>query len=222
MTDKFFDTYSSIRLFHGCRTEDVGSYLRSGFLPLESSEQISRVKQFLLSKRLPETNNDDLQLAIDQIEKEGRDGCLYLLIDDIGLITHASHYLIYGSEYLAGVLVNLSRITGKNYSKDLKEIGIPTVFVCNVPLSYVSRGEIESLVVELVSYFLEEMTRPTGEQYWLDFTFEWFEPLPPTIIESHYHPAKIIDNRGESREYFPPTQICPYCDEMRPMTKREF
>jgi len=212
LADRFSERYSAIRLFHGCRTEDVGSYLRSGFLPLEISEQIERIKQFLLSNKLPKTSNKNLQIAIEQSEGECRDGNLYLVIDDVGLITHASQYLKYGSEYLSVVLANLSRITGNNYLENLKEIGIPTVFVCNVPLSIVSKSAIESLVVELVSYLLEELTRPTGEQYWLDFTFEWFEPLPPTVIESHYHPQKIFGNRGRSGDYSPSVHICPYCE----------
>jgi len=210
LSRKFRDAYSKIRLFHACRPTDIGSYLRSGLLPLAPEAVNERARTLFLSGKFPAVTERALSDAVAELSRENRGGYIYLSLDDIDLARHAGHYLIYGSEYLAVLAKSLSRRTGEKCLEILRTIGIPTVFVCDVPLDYLSESNIQSLVQELIYRAIFERRCPNGTDHTIDFTFTLCTRLPASVITSHYHPTKIPDPLNRAN-YIHPKVSCAFC-----------
>lgn len=211
LSRKFREAYSRIRLFHACRPSDVGIYLRNGLIPLAAETANEIARDLFLTGAFPLVTETMLVEAITELSVEHRGGRLYLSLDDVALINYGGHYLIYGSEYLSALAATLSRRTGENCFSVLKNIGIPTIFVCDVPLSYLTESDTQSLLQELISQVTLKPEIKKGQVYCLDYTFEFFTPLPATVITSHYHPAEIPDRINNSGLIVSSQVSCPFC-----------
>ena len=209
LPQKFKETYTKIRLFHACRPKDVGSYLANGLVPLDIKATNAEVRALFLSGKFPKVSEEMLARAISELSNQLRGGHLYLSLDDVSLIKFASHYLIYGSEYLSGMAAYLSECTGEDCFSALSSIGIPTVFVCDIPLIYFTDSDIKFLVKELICYAIRNTEN--GEPNCIDYTFEFSTALPATCITSHYHPQKIVDSVKNRGVYINPQVSCPFC-----------
>lgn len=210
LSSRFRGTYAKIRLFHACRPADVGNYITNGFLPLSIAKAEEEGKAIFLERDPGNKSAEAFSKAVAEMNKHGRDGRLCLVLDDIFLQSEAGHYLIYGSEYLSGIASYLSHETGTDYRKLLLEIGIPTMFVCDVPLCHFSEADIQALLSEIISYVSRspEATDPAERR--IDYTFTFFYPLPPAIIVSHYHPQRIV-NKIQGRTYVNSHTRCEFC-----------
>ncbi len=190
----FQQTYPRIRMFHACRTDDVDSYLRYGFFTLDLDKQNQKAKDIFIANRFPQITNEHIVAAARKLNNQGRQNRLYFCLDDIYLINHAPHYLIHGSEYLAAIAAELSRATGVDCKRLLSKIGLPTMFVCDVPLSLIQKHNILHLLVELINYTICEPYVRGHNKPSIDFTFEFDSSLPASIIESYYHPEEKLNN----------------------------
>jgi len=142
--------------------------------------------------------------TITNLRVENRGGRLSLSLDDLNLIQYTNHYLLYGSEYLAAIAAQLFRQTGENCMAALINTGIPTVFVCDIPISYISDLSIQNLVEKLIRCALEDSNEGVG---CMDFTFTFSVTLPSEFITSYYHPKKIGNKKI-------PRISCPSCKKL--------
>jgi len=194
LLEEFQQTYPKIRMFHGCRTEDVSSYLRDGFLTLDVDKQIQKARDIFITDRFPQITDEHIVAAARKLNHQGQQNRLYFSLDDVNLIKHAQHYLKYGSEYLTVIAAVLSRTTGVDCEGLLGNIGMPTVFVCDVPLPLIQKDNVFHLLVELITWNIVEPYTVGQETPSIDFTFTFFRSLPASVIKSYYHPEEKRNN----------------------------
>lgn len=174
-------------------------YYEKGLLPLDPEAARSAVKGHFLAGNFPELTEVDLDAAIEDTTLETREGRTYFNLDERFIIEHCGHYLLYGSEYATGIAASLDRNkTGrtKDYKKSLKNIGKPTMFICDVPWNMISesaKGELtRTFIAELFHHLKTSSYRPTM----IDFGFSIRRPLSPMQIAGHYHPEGVRDPFG--------------------------
>ena len=185
--------YSYVRAYHACRPTNIEGYYRSGLLAAKPKLLNDLATEYFLKP--PRITQETLNRAVEVVEKQNRRGHIYFVLDD--RILTGSHYLKYGSEYLSVIAAELKRMTGENCPAFLKTIGIPTIFVCDLPISYVAPS-VHNFSGKLVECLFEEYVRPQGEVPSIDFTFTISVELPPSVIVSHYHP-EMSPTKGSGR-----------------------
>lgn len=210
LVEEFQQTYPRIRMFHGCRTEDVGSYFRDGFRTLDSDKQIQKARSIFLSSQFPQITDEHIVAAARELNRQGRQNILYFCLDDVHLITWAGHYLVYGSEYLSAMAASLSSATGIDLMGHLRNTGIPTIFVCDVPHSFIQQPDVVSLLIDIIIRTIDEPYALGQKIPSIDFTFEFYSSLPASVITSHYHPVSIPD-RVAGGIYTHDQPFCPFC-----------
>ena len=189
--------YSHIRAYHACRTDDVSSYYEKGVLPSIAVKdfQVDRFREIFLSGDFPELTEEKLQQSIEEVDKKDEDLCL--IIDDRVIIECWGHYLIYGSEYLSGLVSNLPIENSKEkYLPVLRNIGKPTVIEINFPntIEYVSDCVIWEVFERMITEWVYIVAHSRMESSPFDCTISLLKPLLPKHICSHYHPRKIRDS----------------------------
>lgn len=190
LIEEFQQTYPKVRLFHGCRTEDIGSYLRDGFITLDVDSQIKKAREIFVTAQFPQITNEHIMSAAKELENQGRENRLYFCLDDTELISHAPHYLKYGSEYMSAIATYLTQTTGVDCKKILSNRGLPTVFVCDVPHSFIQKRAIVSLLREITICTINEQYVAGQKIPSIDFTFEFSRSLPANVITIYYHPKE--------------------------------
>lgn len=129
-------------------------------------------------------------------ESGGREGRLYFCADERSLLTRygsSGHYLIYGGEYLYCLGIRL--VSQFDTQRVLKSVGLPTMFVCDIPMCKMRPFTLGEFAGSMLEYLLCELL---GEQSHalnggagsaLSLTAD----LPSEYIVGHYHPARIYD-----------------------------
>jgi hypothetical protein len=199
LTSRLEKSYSAVRAFHAGCPRDVSTYYEKGLLPLDPEVARKAIKSHFLDGDFPELSESELDAAIEDTSFETREGRIYFNLDERLLIEHCGHYLLYGSEFATGVAASLNRNgTDKtnNYQKSLKNIGRPTMFICDVPWNMISedtKGELmRTFMAELFLHLKTPFYRPTM----IDFGFSIRCRLPPAQIAGHYHPEGVRDPIG--------------------------
>lgn len=96
-----------------------------------------------------------------------------MAVDKEILLTDSGHYLIYGSEFIN----TLAMVLGCR--DELKNIGIPTIFICNIPLQDIGSSQISSIEQEINRYS--------------DDISIYVDEIKPKNIIDHEHPKEIPD-----------------------------
>jgi len=187
LADRLPQAYSYVRAYHACRPTNIEGYYKSGLLPADPKLLNDLATEYFLKP--PRITQETLNRAVKVVE-EGppRGGYIYFALDDRILTISSPYYLTYGSEYLGVIASELQRMTGENCPAFLKTIGIPTIFVCDLPISNVTPSSVHNLSGQLVECLFERYVRPKWEVPTIDFTFTISIKLPPSVIVSHYHP----------------------------------
>jgi hypothetical protein len=115
---------------------------------------------------------------------------VYLALDERHLLERCGHYLVYGSEALAGVAAQLHRHLGWNVQVLLLQTGTPTIFAFDVPCSALSAEDLDELARNIVG---ELEYPPDGEPSMKDFTVAPRRRLPPSLIVRHYSVCRVHD-----------------------------
>ena len=214
MADWLRKEYSHVRVFHACHPVDVKSYYTDGIVTHGPGALKDRAREYFLTNALPEVTPETLERAIVKADEEFEyDGQIYFALDDRDLKL-SGHYLIYGSEYLELLAAHLKRQTGKDCFAILRSIGIPTMFACDLPFSYIESQtpeRISGLCGRLLEHSFYEPVWPQGELPLGDLSFRIGIPLPPSLIVSHYHPTEILDDLDGSL-YRAVQSKCLLCD----------
>lgn len=192
---------STIRAFHGCRTEDAGSYFREGIKLGDRAECDALAEQML---------REDPRLAFHDRRSDhdmqhcDSDGRCYVVADDRFMLRVAGHYLINGSEWRQSIF-------GERGIQMMRERGAPTLLEIDLPLSLCGSHTRE----ELARFMLREWARTTAKApdsiIEIDFTFILDVPVPAECIIGHSHPAKIAYPHDRKNLYRSPLLTCAYC-----------
>jgi hypothetical protein len=209
ITREFIQTYSIVRLYHACHPKDLGEYYRRGLRILDFQEQVSIAKELFLDDDL--VSESSFNYAVGEASQDGREGKLYLSVCDDTLKSLGGLYLLYGSEYLSIIANRLTDVTGKDFLVVLRDRGIPTMWICDVPIENLHKEWFADLISNIVttcfgyhSDIIEHFPQP-------DFTFEFTKSLPPSVIKDHYHPNKVYDPiRGNPLRSDEPI-FCSHC-----------
>jgi hypothetical protein len=198
-----------VRLFHACRPRDVESYFAGGLRCLRPEEALVFVRELIerFEELAPLRNEARLLAEVDRLAEEKRGGLLYLGLDDRDLLDGAGHYLIYGSEYVSGILAT----GGLAFQQVLTREGIPTVFVVDVPAPMFSAADLKQFANLLLARWAQNMVRRRRSAPEEDFTFELRCDIPPSCIVGHYHPRRINDPLNVFKPYRVSAHNCPRC-----------
>lgn len=192
LAEKLPHIFSEVRVFHACRPVTLSSYYEHGLMPLDSSE-MSRIARALFLEADTSLKEEHFQDAVDKLQPDGREGHLYVALDDRLLIRYCGHYLIYGSEFLCCVANQLSEFTGVDYTSWLKRRGRPTMIVASIPISELSVSKLKQLAGEMCREVASDAACEHAKTGLVDFSFSGCISIPPNHIHDHYHPAVIPD-----------------------------
>ncbi len=191
----FGDDFNYVRMFHCCRPRHTEPYYSQGIRVLRADEANRQFMDFCgESDELSNISPKDIRAAIDWMsDSYGRFGQVYFALDDRFLIEYCGHYLIYGSEYLQSLCSYLRDKIRYDFSSQLMQVGIPTVFQVNISVSQFEIQELSALAdiaLPAWAYCIAHDKRDPGL---LDFAIMLDDTLPPANIVDHYHPEEIPD-----------------------------
>lgn len=173
------DGYTHLRAFHACRPLKISDYLNNGIEPISYRSALQDVKDRIVGDYVSK------EVAILEFQKEWSEfedmhKRVWLQMSKDLLLGTASHYLIYGSEFINTLAMNLG------CRSRLKKIGKPTIFYCDIPME------------EITSMTLNEIQSSFNEGYTDDIGFSVDRVLPQNII-GYEHPTKrLTDSYGGS------------------------
>lgn len=168
------EAYTHIRGYHACRPVDIQDYYQYGIRAF-SEETMQKNALSIFNKTLKEILDTD-NCGENQQKKE-----VHFVVTKKLLLEDAGHYLCYGSEYLAGIAAHLDGGIIGPYHNRLLKTGIPTIFVCDVPIAC------------LPEYLIEDFNENYNLQVSIDFGFWINQDLPSEYIVAHEHPTKMYD-----------------------------
>jgi hypothetical protein len=193
-----------IRTYHGCRTEDAGSYFREGLLTHNRERLRARALAIIEGHEELHYIRPRLDDAIVRVSNELDHGKAYVVLSDVALLRNSAHYLIHGSEWIMSLFDEYGRTI-------LRRLGVPTLIEIDLPASVTHSAERE----QLARATLMEWTRLACNGHeWsapIDFSFVLIRDLPSRYVVGHSHPTTIIDPHNEMREYRSPVKTCKHC-----------
>jgi hypothetical protein len=147
-------------------------------------------RALFLGRGNPPVTEDLLREALEEVVGSRTDGRVYVGIDDRELVESCGHYLMFGSEALAGVAASLTQQLGWNVQALLVEVGTPSVVVVDVPCTRISDATLEELSNTTIGE-LEGESVP--ESSVIDFTIVVERGLPKSAVVSCYSVPHIPD-----------------------------
>lgn len=170
-------TYTHIRAYHACRPISINDYLVNGIRPISHESALEDVKKRVVCEWVSENEavakfNEEWK-DFDDIHKK-----VWLQMNKNLLLDEASHYLIYGSEFINALAMEL-------FCRDrLKDIGIPTVFFCDIPID------------DIIPMTLRDIQESINNGHTYDIGFA-VDSVRPNNIVDYEHPLKrMIDPYG--------------------------
>lgn len=118
--------YTHIRAYHACRPLNISDYLQEGIKPIDYKMALYDTKTRIVSEYVSEA---DAVCMLCSLWKDFHDmhKKVWVQMNKNDLLTYSGHYLIYGSEFINALAMNLG------CRDKLKKIGIPTIFSCDIP-----------------------------------------------------------------------------------------
>ena len=117
--------YTHIRVFHACRPTDIEDYLKNGIHDFTEEEVYNIARDKLMQCGIDE---DRIKEVFQEVWNESGSPFneIYVNISKKELMNESGHYLVYGSEFICGMAAQLF------CQNQLKKIGVPTIFVCDI------------------------------------------------------------------------------------------
>jgi hypothetical protein len=197
--------FSMVRVYHGCRTLDAGSYHLEGIRLNDPTVLTGDLIQLVAANEGLAYLRPNIVRRIAEFDDRDRDtGKLHVALDDRTLINQAGHYLLYGSEWMQSIL-------GFEAHRAILQWGSPTIIQAHLPLSM----SCSATRTELARALLQEWTRiRVNRPKWTperDFTFTLNVPVPAEMIVGHEHPACIRDPLHKNEKRRNDRLDCPSC-----------
>lgn len=189
LTDRLarFMAPHTVRMYHACRTDDAGRYIREGIKLRSKADLVAQIEGLVDQHPTLHGLKDNLAHHIHIVDSVAREeGTVFLTLDDRFMIEECGGYLIYGSEFIRGVL-------GRAGHPILRTIGTPTIIEVDLPLAEVSISLRRALAAKMAAEWIRiKVNRPDWTPR-LDFTVALKTPVVPAWVVGHYHPTRIID-----------------------------
>ena len=174
--------YTHIRAYHACRPISIKDYLDNGIIPYTKytamKDALHRLSTKKSERQIKETFNE-IWMTLKPSKP-----VVWLTLNKRELLTDAGHYLIYGSEFLNSLAIQLKC---REY---LKDIGIPTIFSCDIPIEDISAP------------LLSDIELCVNKQEYDDISICVSQVKSENII-SVEHPERI-ENPYETGSYYQP------------------
>lgn len=131
-------TYTHIRAYHACRPISIDDYLLNGIRPISYESALHEVKSRVICEWVSENT------AVEKFNEEWNDfddihKKVWLEMNKNLLLDGASHYLIYGSEFINALAMQLG------CRSRLKKIGVPTIFHCDIPIEDIPEKTLKDI-----------------------------------------------------------------------------
>jgi len=175
--DFLAEGYTHLRAFHACRPMKLSDYVHNGILPISYESALQDVRNRVVCDYVFE---EDVILkfkkewaGFEDIHKR-----VWLQMNKDFLLDTTSHYLIYGSEFINALAMQLG------CRDKLKQIGIPTIFFCDIP------------VEDIVPMTLRDIQNVfnSGDTY--DISFAVDKVLPQDIVDYEHPTKRLVDPYG--------------------------
>ncbi|MGL4636572.1 MAG: hypothetical protein ACRCWF_11380 [Beijerinckiaceae bacterium] len=196
-----------LKTFHGCCTKDAGAYHSDGIRVHNRAYLVDQVRKLVAEEdafvNLRKSIDQTLQSYDANLHDEGR---VYVVLDAEGLTKRCGHYVLYGSEWMQGLL-------GSAYRSYMKENCTPTILEVGLPLSDITEYERNSLAQKLILEWVRITVNKPIFIPTMDFGFCLRRNIPSHWILSHYHPETIIDPINGSIKIINKKLQCPHCNQ---------
>lgn len=192
-----------VETYHGCLTADAGTYLRLG-LPRNDPDRLEEeVRRMVREEDAFARFRPEIEQRIARNPyRNGDAGRLYAALDDRALVEKAGHYLIYGSEWVVGVLGACEELRGR---------GTPTLVKVRLPLSAASEYDRRELAEALLQEWTRiKVNRPVDVPVTV-FTFMLRADVPPAWVTGHRHPELVRDPLVNFAVRHYPDAFCREC-----------
>jgi hypothetical protein len=184
----FPSEYSHIRGYHGCRPNDIQSYLTEGIYFPTKGEMLNEA---LYRLNVNYIKQEKVIEVLDELwERYYSYNTIFFTLSKQHLLMDCGHYMIYGSELILC-------IASKLYIEHLlEEIGVPTILSVDIPVIMLN----ESIVLQLKNEIRPHL-RIKGYRDTL-FSLSVNAPIQPDLIVNIEHPNPIRNPRKHFIEYY--------------------
>lgn len=166
-----YNDYTHIRAYHACRPLNIQKYLSEGIQVQSRKQALNEALARICSSYVSES---DIKKQFNANWKDA-ESQVFLNVNRQELLTASSHYLIYGSEFLNRLAMELG------CRGSLKDAGIPTIFCCDIPVDDVTPTIIFEIESNIESGYTEDIT----------ITVE--EVLPCDIVDYEHPSQRLMD-----------------------------
>jgi len=220
LTDALKEEWTHIRAFHGCNIANIASYYTVGIRPLNLEKTNEWARHYFINvcHRL---SNESISRAIERVGRNYNakdDEKVFLAIDCSHLLQHCAHYMLYGSEYLLTLAAELKPEDRKGEACDfrrfLKDQGIPTVIVCDVPLCRMEHSVFVELGQVLLAETFRGLVDPNHTPLSRRFGFPISGTLKPEHIVAHINPDCLHDPLEPFLRAISPSKSCFRCHQL--------
>lgn len=196
---------TELRVFHGCRVEDVSEFLEHGLRLNDPSELEARARKIAKMATNEDRLLQSLEKFIENDENLNRDtGSLFVSLDDRELTGDCSHYALYGSEWILCAL-------GWDAHSVLRKFGVPTILEINIPIRTISSGTLEDLSERLLEEWVRFSIEEPETVPIIDFGIRLRTPVASSQIVGHYHPKELTDVFSRNTLRMSAVTSCPSC-----------
>jgi hypothetical protein len=209
--EKIRKNVNYLRAYHGCKPIDIKPYFTSGLVPLKVDKFVQSTIELFREYNLTEPV---LLEAMHEISTEFRENLTWFVLDDRSFLDGAGHYLIYGGEYLQSVAGIIQRKKGIPIHLHLEKTGIPTVFVCDIPIKKLSIDDLWELSGAILENYFEIIFDGRKNNHGLNYGFSINTILSPEYLIDHYHPTEIENPFYNRMIYRPEKTNCFYCKKI--------
>lgn len=190
--NSFWKNYHFIRLYHATKPIDVKNIFKQGLLPMKTDIQFKVFHDLFINDTFKVTKKE-LEESFKRIGLETRENHLHVVLDYRHMIERAGHYLIYGSEFILGLVVNLPKFRHDLIQVLLKK-GIPTIYHISFPIELLSDYDKATIFKEFLYEYLDYLGRDSHFSTYIDYTLTLKESILPNYIVDHFHPNNIINH----------------------------
>ena len=198
------ENYNCLRCFHSTRTKDVSSFYKNGFVPTDMGKATLYFKELL--NNIGYEEEYDIQETIDLFTGDS-DRRIYFCLNREGFLKRSPHYLIYGSE----LILCFAQHVSQHIKYELKKIGLPTIFHCDVPLSNFDDEELITLHDKICSATGRHNEKLT--EIFSDYSVVVEGHVSGDCIIHHDHPTEELPDYHCRGYYKNDIATCPHCSK---------
>lgn len=195
--------YDALKVYHGCRPLNVGSYYTHGFRPSDFEAARVDFDKFLKTANYPCPYNIDH--VLDSYSKSSSN-LIYFILDREDFIDIAPHYIIYGSE----LMLSLAQNVDERLKFLLREIGIPTIFHCVLPLDLIKDKDLSPIY----EYACEAKGNLEQQLYQIfsNYSVIVSSKVDGRYITGHNHPIEEVYDHHAKEIYRNELFTCSLCE----------